>query len=131
MTFVEPIIALLIGLATGAVATAIQKSKPAQTLLKYGPVVKKAYDIIDPVLDQNLHNWKGSQVDKAFELAIEVASDGNLTPAEIKMIAYSMAQAWLPRKAADKVREFEAASNSVPELQEAANIAAKINGKVN
>ena len=47
------------------------------------------------------------------------------------MIAYSMAQAWLPRKAADKVREFEAASNSVPELQEAANIAAKINGKVN
>jgi hypothetical protein len=131
MTFLEPIIALLIGVAAGALATAIRKNKPAQTLLKYGPVVKKAYDIIDPVLDQNLRNWKGSQVDKAFELAIEVASDSKLSSAEVKMIAYAMAQAWLPQKAADKVRQFEAASRTIPELATAASIANKVNATIN
>lgn len=131
MSFVEPIIASLIGIATGAIAAAVRKNKPAQTLLKYGPVVKKAYDIVDPVLDQNLRNWKGSQVDKAFELAIEVASDGKLTPAEVKAVAFSMAQAWLPQKAADKVRQFEAASRVVPELEMASKIAAKVNSVIN
>jgi hypothetical protein len=131
MTFFDILIALLIGVATGAISIAIRKSKPALTLLKYGPIVKKAYDIIDPVLDRNLHNWKGSQVDKAFELAIEVAGDGKLTPAEVKAIAYSMAQAWLPQKAADKVRQFEAASRIAPQFKVAAEIAAKVNAAIN
>ena len=38
----------------------------AVPLLKYGPLVQKADDIIDLVLDKNLSNWDGSKVDKAF-----------------------------------------------------------------
>ena len=126
MTFLEPIIAVVIGAAAAALALTLKKNSAAQAFLKYGPIVQKAYNIIDPVLDQNLHNWKGSQVDKAFELAIEFVADGKLSPEEIKKLAFYMAQAWLPQKAADKVRRFEAADYQVPEFKAANVIAAKV-----
>ena len=127
MTLLEPIIAIVIGLAAGALAVLLKKSQPAQAFLKYGSIVKRAYDIIDPVLDQNLHNWKGSQVDKAFELSIEAVADGSLTGAEIKQLAFYMAQAWLPQKAADKARYLEKLAFETPELLKAAEVANKVN----
>jgi len=127
MTFLEPIIAAAIGAAAAALAMLLRSSKQAQSFLKYGGIVKRAYDIIDPVLDQNLHNWKGSQVDKAFELAIESVADGALSSEEIKGLAFHMAQAWLPQKAADKVRQLESMSSPAPELIKAAEISTKIN----
>lgn len=129
MTLLEPIIALAIGMATGAIAMLLKGSRAAQTFLKYGPIVKQAYDVIDPVLDQNLRNWNGSQVDRAFELAIEAVADKSLTPAEIKDIAFFMAKEWLPQKAADKVRQMEASSS--PELQLANQVADKVNSFIN
>ena len=128
MTFLEPIIAAVIGAATTALAMFIRGNAGAQAFLKYGRIVKRAYDIIDPVLDQNLGKWKGSQVDKAFELAIESVADGVLSAEEIKKLAFYMAQAWLPQKAADKVRQLEQAASPAPELLEAAKIAAQVNG---
>ena len=38
-----------------------------------------------------------------------------------------MAQAWLPGKAADKVRQLEAMSSPAPELTKAAEISDKVN----
>lgn len=127
MTFLEPVIAAVIGAATAALAMVLKSNAAAKAFLKYGHVVQKAYNIIDPILDQNLHNWDGSKVDKAFELAIESVADGELSAAEIKKLAFYMAQAWLPQKAADKVREFEKMSSPAPELLAAAEIAAKVN----
>jgi len=127
MTFLEPIIAAVIGAATAALAMFLRNNAGTQAFLKYGGIVKRAYDIIDPVLDQNLGKWKGSQVDKAFELAIESVSDGVLSAEEIKKLAFHMAQAWLPQKAADKVRQLESASSPAPELLEAAKITAQVN----
>jgi len=95
MTFLEPIIAAVVGAAAAALAMLLRNSEQAQAFLKYGGIVKRAYDIIDPVLDQNLHNWKGSQVDMAFELAISSVADGALSSEEIKKLAFYMAQAWL------------------------------------
>jgi hypothetical protein len=123
MTFLEPIIASLIGAATVAVAVFLKKNLTVQTFLKYGPIIKKAYDIIDPVLDQNLSRWDGSKIDKAFELSVESVADGKLSPEEIKHLAFEMAKHWLPQKAADKVRAFQASS---PELRSAAIVAAKV-----
>lgn len=123
MSFLEPILAVLLGAGAAAAATLIRKNLTAVRLLKYGPIVKKAYDIIDPVLDQNLGRWDGSKVDKAFELSIEAVADGQLTGPEIKKLALDMAKNWLPQVAADKVRAFEA---SAPELHAATLLAAKV-----
>ena len=84
MSFLEPVIASLLGAAVTALAVFLKKNMTAVALLKYGPLVQKAYDIIDPVLDKNLSNWDGSKVDKAFELAVESVADGELSAAEIK-----------------------------------------------
>ena len=95
MSFLEPVIASILGAAVTALAVFLKKNLTARAILKYGPLVQKAYDIIDPVLDKNLGNWNGSKVDKAFELAIESVSDGELSSDEIKKLAVHMAQAWL------------------------------------
>lgn len=126
MTFLEPVIAALLGAGAVAVATLIQKNITAVKLLKYGPIVKKAYDIIDPVLDQNLARWDGSKIDRAFEMSIESVADGQLTPPEIKKLALEMAKSWLPQVAADKVRKFEASSL---ELSAAKILAVKVDAE--
>ena len=131
MSLVQTIAVAAIGAAAGAAAVRINKNKTAKVLLKYGPVVKKAYDIIDPILDQNLRNWHGSQVERAFELSIQAAADGQLSADEIRMISFHMAQAWLPQKAADKARQLEQLSRTTPELRMAAKIIARVNGAGN
>ena len=108
MIFLEPVIAALLGAGVTALAVFFRKNLAAKMVLKYGPLVKKAYDIIDPILDKNLTNWNGGQIDEAFELAVKSASDGELTEDELKKIAVYMADAWLPAAAADKVRLLEA-----------------------
>ena len=126
MSFLEPVIAALIGAGAAALAAWLKGNTTALNLLRYGPIVKKAYDIIDSVLDQNLARWDGSKVDRAFEMAIETVADGKLTAVEIKKLAMDMAKNWLPQVAADKVRAFEASST---ELQAAKVIAAKVDAE--
>lgn len=127
MEFLQPIIAAAIGAVATGLTLQFNKTKGARLFLRYGPLVQKAYNIIDPILDQNLHGWKGSQVDAAFEFAIQTVADGQLTPNEVKTLAFFMAKAWLPQKAADKVRRFERSSTFVPEMQVAASIAKRVN----
>jgi hypothetical protein len=126
MTFLEPIIAAIIGAGATALAVFLKNNISAVNILKYGPIVKKAYDIIDPVLDQNLARWDGSKIDRAFEMSIESVADGKLTSEEIKKLALGMAKNWLPQVAADKVRSFE---ESAAELQVAKVIAAKVDAE--
>ena len=125
MSFLEPIFAILLGAGATALAAFIKKNLTVSQIVKYGPIAKKAYDIIDPILDKNLGSWDGSKVDTAFELAIESVADGELTASEIKKLAIDMAKNWLPQVAADKVRSFEA-SHSL-ELAAAKVVTDKVN----
>jgi hypothetical protein len=127
MSFLEPVIASLLGAAVTALAVFLKKNMTAVALLKYGPLVQKAYDIIDPVLDKNLSNWDGSKVDKAFELAVESVADGELSAAEIKKLAVHMAQSWLPGAAAQKVRLLEQNGMPAEQRKAAEDITAKVN----
>lgn len=127
MSFLEPVIASLLGAAVTALAVFLKKNMTAVALLKYGPLVQKAYDIIDPVLDKNLSNWDGSKVDKAFELAVESVADGELSSAEIKKLAVHMAQSWLPGAAAQKVRLLEQNGMPLEQRKAAEDITAKVN----
>ena len=127
MSFLEPVIASLLGAAVTALAVFLKKNMTAVALLKYGPLVQKAYDIIDPVLDKNLSNWDGSKVDKAFELAVASVADGELSAAEIKKLAVHMAQSWLPGAAAQKVRLLEQNGMPLEQRKAAEDITARVN----
>ncbi len=126
MIFLEPIIAAILGAGVTALAVFFRKNIAAQAVLKYGPLIKKAYDIIDPILDKNLHNWNGGQVDEAFELAVKAASDGELSEDEIKKIALHMAEAWLPAAAADKVRRLEISGTPQEQVDTAEKITQQV-----
>ena len=127
MIFLEPVIAAILGAGVTALAVFFRKNIAAQAVLKYGPLIKKAYDIIDPILDKNLHNWNGGQVDQAFELAVKAASDGELSEDEIKKIALHMAEAWLPAAAADKARLLEASGIPTEQIEAADEITREVN----
>ena len=104
MPFLEPIIAALFGSAVTALALFLKKNGVAVAVLKHGALLKRAYDIVDPILDKNIGKWNGSQVDKTFELAVEAVGDGSLSESEIKELATHMAKEWLPAAAVEKVR---------------------------
>ena len=91
MTFLEPIVAAGIGAGLTVLTTKFNKTKAATTLSKYGPLVTKAYNILDPLLDKNMRNWDGSQVDKAFTVVTEALADGQLNSAEVKDVATQLA----------------------------------------
>jgi hypothetical protein len=130
MTFLEPVIAAAIGAALTFLAIQLNKTKATKFVLKYGPLIQKSYNIIDPVLDKNLHSWQGSQVDRAIELVVESVGDSKLTPEEVKTIAYYLAKNYLPQKAANKVRQYEAASSVVPQLTAATVVANHVNNVI-
>tara|TARA_R100001509_G_C4826217_1_gene201630 strand:- start:227 stop:619 length:393 start_codon:yes stop_codon:yes gene_type:complete len=124
MSFLEAAIAAIIGSAVTALAVALKATLAGRALIANGDLVKKAFDLIDPVLDKNIQSWNGSQVEKAFELSVDAVSDGKLSQEEIKKIAKHMSDAWKPTVAAEKVRQLE---NTIfpPELKRKVSIIVK------
>ena len=124
MSFLEAAIAAVIGSAVTALAVALKATLAGRALIANGDLVKKAFDLIDPVLDKNIQSWNGSQVEKAFELSVDAVSDGKLSQEEIKKIAKHMSDAWKPTVAAEKVRQLE---NTIfpPELKRKVSIIVK------
>ena len=128
MTALEPIIAALLGSGVTSLAVWIAKLLATQKYLKYGSILSRAYDIIDPLLETNLKNWGGSDVEFAIELAIEAVADGKVTPDEIKIIAKEASERWLPAVAAEKVRKYVTATTTPKELEAAEALANHVNG---
>ncbi len=107
MTTLEPIFAILIGAGLTAGAGWLSRFFAARSLLKYGPVLSRVYDVLDPLLERNMRSWSGSDVEFAVELAIESVSDGQITAQELKELTLEVTKRWLPQVAADKVRKYE------------------------
>ena len=128
MTFLEPIAAAVVAAIVTAGANKVSTLKALGTALKYGPLLKKAFDIVDPVLIQFMHGWNGSQTEKAIELSVEAVGDGKLTGEEIKTIATKIAELWIPSKAVAKVEKFNAAANTPVGLAASKFIADHVNG---
>lgn len=103
----ETIIAMLIGSGLTVGAKWVVDFLNGNKVLKYGEILSKAYDIIDPLLERNMRGWDGSKVDLALEMAIDSVADGQLTPDEVKELAIEAGKNWLPNVAAEKVRKFE------------------------
>jgi hypothetical protein len=107
MTTLEPIIALLVGAGFTAGVGWVSRLLAARNLIKYGPILSRVYDVLDPLLERNMRSWSGSDVEFAIELAIQSVADGHLTAKELKDLSIEVSKRWLPQIAADKVRKYE------------------------
>jgi hypothetical protein len=130
MTSLEPIIALLVGAGITAGATMLSRFLSAKKLLKYGPILSRIYDVVDPLLERNMRQWSGSDVEFAIELAIEAIADTELTAKELRDMVSEISKRWLPQVAADKVRRFEQAAEQPKALAAADVLANVVSGKV-
>jgi hypothetical protein len=104
--FVLPVAGAAVGVGLVKANGWINNQKITKALLKIGPNVAKIYDIIDPILANNLAKWSGSQVDQAFDITIKSFSDGKLTDKEVKNVASYLAEKFIPQVAADKTNAF-------------------------
>ena len=130
MTALEPILAMLLGAGLTAGATWLAKFLNNQKALKYGEILSKAYDIIDPLLEKNLKSWKGSDVEYAMELAVASVADNELTSDELKDVVKEAAERWLPAKAVDKVRGYLSLEEQPAELKAADALAKAVSGEI-
>ena len=128
MTAIEPLIALLIGAGLTAGANWVTRLITNYKVIKYGYILAKAYDIIDPLLERNMRGWDGSNVEFAMELAIKAVADNKLSSEELKEIVTEAGKRWLPSVAADKVRKYERLIEQPKELQAADILANAVNG---
>ena len=130
MTALEPILAILLGAGLTAGAAWLSKFLNNQKALQYGSVISKAYDLIDPLLEKHMKDWKGSDVEYAMELAVQSVADNELTAGELKDVVREAAERWLPAKAADKVRGYLTAEDEPAELRAAEALAKAVNGDI-
>ena len=82
MIALEQLLAILLGAGLTAGATWLAKILKNQKALQYGELLSKAYDLIDPLLEKHMRDWKGSDVEYAMELAIQSVADNELTADE-------------------------------------------------
>jgi len=129
MTTLEPIIALLLGAGLTAGAGWLSRLIAARSLVKYGPILARVYDILDPLLERNMRSWSGSDVEFAVDLAIESVADGHLTATELKDLTLEITKRWLPQVAADKVRKYEAMADRPKTLVAADLLADVVSGQ--
>ncbi len=130
MTALEPILAMLLGAGLTAGATWLAKFLNNQKAIKYGEILSKAYDIIDPLLEKNLKSWKGSDVEYAMELAVASVADNELTADELKDVVKEAAERWLPAKAVDKVRGYLSLEEQPAEIKAADALAKAVSGEI-
>lgn len=65
----------------------------------YLPLMKKTFELVDPILVNHMADYRHSDVRFAIGLAASVAADGNLTPKEVEMLVSEVQKRWLPSKA--------------------------------
>ena len=130
MGALEPIFAFLVGTCLTLATSSAVKFFAAKRIFKYGPILARAYDIIDPLLEQHMKGWDGSHVEFALELAIKSVADSDLTALELKEIVTEAGKRWLPSVAADKVRKYEGMLESPKELLASEILAKAVDGTV-
>ena len=130
MTSLEPIIAIIIGAGLTAGPTLLSRYLASQKLLKYGPVLSRIYDVLDPLLERNIRQWSGSDVEFAIELAIQSVCDGELTGKELRTMVREVSERWLPQVAAEKVRKYETAAEQPKALAAADVLANVVSGNI-
>lgn len=130
MTFLEPVIAVALGVLLGVGASKLSSLNEVKKAVKHGPLLNKIFDIIDPVLVQYMHKWTGSDIQKSVQLTIQAVSDGKLTPEEINDLTVKVLKLWLPDKAAAKFDSFQKAAQTPSALTASRFISSAINGRI-
>lgn len=106
MTAMAPDLAIVapVVLSAGAIGLPIAANAVLRhlRLRKVLPVMRRAFTILDPLLNDHLANYRGSDVQFAAELITAVLADGELSSDEVSFAAGEILKRWSPAIAAGK-----------------------------
>jgi len=66
------------------------------------PIIRRAFTVLDPLLNEHIQGYSGSQVRFAMELVTGVLADGALTREEIEAAVAEIEKRYAPSRAAGK-----------------------------
>lgn len=70
------------------------------------PVIRKAFTVIDPLLNEHLRGYSASDVRFALELVTSVLADGQLSREEVEQAVTEIEKRYRPTAAAGKSTEY-------------------------
>lgn len=71
-------------------------------LRRFLPVIRKAFTVIDPLLNEHLRGYSASEVRFAMELVTGVFADGHLSRQEVQAVVNEIERRYRPSVAAGK-----------------------------
>lgn len=77
----------------------------AVRLRKLLPILRRAFVVLDPLLNEHSKSYRSSDVRFAIGLVTEVLADGALSQAEVKQAIEEIERRWRPSLAAGKIAE--------------------------
>jgi hypothetical protein len=70
------------------------------------PVIRKAFVVIDPLLNEHLTGYSASEVRFALELVTSVLADGHLSREEVEQAVLEIEKRYRPTAAAGKTSDY-------------------------
>lgn len=95
----NPVVSAVIG---GGAALAATRMIQLARIVPYLGLIQRVFQVIDPVLNENIKQYSASDVRFAISLAVSVIADGNITPKEVSFVVDQVQRRWFPTQAAGK-----------------------------
>ena len=109
----EAIIALAGGALAAGVIFGLKKLGAILLLQKYGAVISKTFDVIDPIAGDLIGSYEGSTFQEALELAVYRVSDSKIDEKDVLAITKYVASKFSPSIAASKALDPETEEGKV------------------
>ena len=103
----EAIIGLVGGLLASGAVYLFKKYGVTAVVRNYGPVVEKAFNVLDPIAGNLMNGYSDSEVQKAIELIVTRVADSTLDEADVVAISNYVIEKFNPSLAAAKVLDKE------------------------
>ena len=98
----EVLIGLLSGVGAAGAMYLLKKIGAIIFVTKYGAIVKKVFDVLDPVAGQLIESYDESEVQKGIELAVAMVGDSKLDHHDLEAISKYVLAKFDPKLAAAK-----------------------------
>lgn len=103
----ETILALVGGGAAAGLLYLLKKLGAKLFLSKYGAVIQKTFDVVDPIASDLIKSYEGSTLQEALELAVYRVADSEIDEKDVLAIAQYVSAKFDLTAAASKVLDPE------------------------
>jgi len=102
----EPLIALFGGAISAAIIYGFERAGALLFFKKFGAIVKKTFDVIDPIAGELIKSYDGSLIQEALELVVYRVADSKIDERDVLAITQYVISKFSPAIAASKSLDY-------------------------